>query len=99
MQVGVRHQREEARTLDRSRELALITRLGAGDARWNDACVFGNEFLQHFDVLVVDLLDLVDREAAKLAALEQAAIGAFTFLFANFPPALPAFPPIGRAMI
>ena len=70
MQVGVRHQREKAGALDRGRELALITRLGAGNARRNDARIFGDELFQHFDILVVDLFNFVDREAAKFAALE-----------------------------
>ena len=70
VQVGVRQQREEARALDRGRQLALVARGGAGDARRDDLAVLVDEVLQQLDVLVVDPLDLLGGEAAELAAAE-----------------------------
>src|SRR5512132_3058766 len=71
VEIGVRQQREIARALDRRRELALVTRLRAGDARRHDLAVLLDEILQNVDVLVVDLLDAFGGEAAELLALEQ----------------------------
>src|SRR5436309_9530251 len=71
MQIGVRNQRQETRALDRFRELTLVARGGAGDARRDDLAGLVDEVLQHFDVLVVDPLDLLGGEAAELAATEQ----------------------------
>src|SRR5258708_27819562 len=68
VQVGVRQQREEARALDRVRELALVARRGAGDARGDDLAGLVDEVLQDLDVLVVDPLDLLGGGAAGLAA-------------------------------
>src|SRR5574340_668862 len=80
MQVGVGHERQEARTLDRGAQLALVVRLGAGDAGRDDAAVFSDEFLQHLNVLVVDLNHLVGGEAAELATLEETAVAAVAAL-------------------
>src|SRR6185503_20523491 len=74
VQVGVVEQRQEARALDRNAQLALVARLGAGDARGDDLPVLVDEVLQDRDVLVVDFLDLLGGEAAELAAPEEAAI-------------------------
>src|SRR3989442_12227647 len=71
MQVGVRQQREEARALDRLGQLPLISGLGAGDVRLDYLAGLVDEVLQHLDVLVVDPLHLLGREAAELAAAEQ----------------------------
>src|SRR6267378_1327276 len=71
MQVGVRQQREEARALDRLGQLPLVAGRGPGDARRDDLASLVDEVLQHLDVLVVDPLDLLGREAAELAAAEQ----------------------------
>src|SRR5207247_10157382 len=71
MQVGVRQQRQEARALDRLGQLPLIAGRGAGDARRDDLAGLVDEVLQHLDVLVVDPLHLLGREAAELAAAEQ----------------------------
>src|SRR5713226_7931598 len=71
MQVGVRQQREEACALDRLGQLPLVAGRGAGDARRNDLAGLVDEVLQHLDVLVVDPLHLLGREAAELAAAEQ----------------------------
>jgi len=54
-----------------SRQLALVVRLGAGDAGGNDLAVLVDEILEQLDILVVDFLDLLRGEAAELAALEQ----------------------------
>src|SRR6187549_3052929 len=71
MQIGVRQQREKARAVDRDRELALVARLGPGDARRDDLAVLVDEFLEDADVLVVDLLHLLRGEAAEAPAPEQ----------------------------
>src|SRR5258706_319158 len=71
MQVGVWHQREEPRALDRGRELALVAGRGAGDAGRDDAAVLVDEVLEDVDGLVVDPFDLLGGEAAELAAPEQ----------------------------
>src|SRR2546428_6704311 len=71
MQVGVRQQREEARALDRLVQLPLIAGRAAGDARRDDLAGLVDEVLQHLDVLVVDPLHLLGREAAELAAARQ----------------------------
>src|SRR5438876_11981642 len=71
VQVGVRHQREVARALDRRRELALVVGARAGDPRRDDLAVLADEVLEQLDVLVVDPLDLLGGEAAELAPLEE----------------------------
>src|SRR5690606_17114835 len=76
VQIGVGQQGQEARALDGGRQLALIAGLGAGDARRHDLAGLGDEVLQQIDILVVDLFDLLGREAAELATLEQTAAAA-----------------------
>src|SRR5882672_12409294 len=71
VQVGVRHQREIARALDRRRELPLVMSARSGDSRRNDLAVLADEVFEQIDVLVVDPLDLLRGEAAELAALEE----------------------------
>src|SRR5438046_9870840 len=71
VQVGVRHQSEVTRALDRRRELALVVSPRSGDPRRDDLAVFADEVLEQIDVLVVDPLDLLGGEAAELAALEE----------------------------
>src|SRR5690606_25832639 len=78
--VGERQQREEARALDRLGQLALVLRRRAGEPRRDDLAGLGDEVLQDVDVLVVDPLDLLDREAAELLALEQGRLGLATGL-------------------
>src|ERR1051325_7620034 len=69
--VGVRQQRQEARALDRGGQLALVARLGAGDAARHDLAVLGDVVAQRVEILVVDLLYVFGREAAELAAAEE----------------------------
>src|SRR5665647_874753 len=69
--VGVRQEREEARTLHGSRKLTLIARLGAGDAGWNNLAVFVDEIFQQIYILVVHFLDAFCRKTAVAAALEH----------------------------
>src|SRR5262245_60380571 len=71
MEIGVGQQRQEPRALHRHRQLPLIARLGARDARRNDLAVLVDEVLEERDILVVDLLDAFRREAAELPATEQ----------------------------
>src|SRR3954462_8474943 len=71
MQIGVRNQRQETRALERFRELTLVAGGGAGDARRDDLAALVDEVLQHFDVLVVDPLDLSGGESSVRAAAEK----------------------------
>src|SRR4051794_26596469 len=64
--VGVRQQGEEACTLDRNRELALIERLRARDAAGDDLARLRDVTLQRGQVFVVNVLDAFGREAAEL---------------------------------
>src|ERR1700750_28772 len=73
--VGVRQQRPAARALDGGVQLALVDRARAGQARGNDLAVLGDEVAQGVDVLVVDLFDAGDGEAAEALALEQQRLG------------------------
>src|SRR5437763_11143969 len=73
--VGVRDHRQETRALDRGVQLALVDRAGAGQAGRNDLAVFGDEIAQGVDVLVIDLFDAGDGEAAEALALEQQRLG------------------------
>src|SRR5690606_20133951 len=69
--VGVRDQREEACTLDRERQLALVARLGAGDAARHDLAVLGEVLAQGVEILVVDLLDTLGGVLAGLATADE----------------------------
>src|SRR4029450_4228270 len=69
----VRQQSEEARALDRLRELALLLRRHRGDAAWHDLAALGGVALQQPRVLVVDLGRIGTREWAGLAAAEERA--------------------------
>ena len=91
MAVGERQQREETRPLDRHAQLALVARARAGDARRHDLAVVVDEVAQDLDVLVVDLLDLLGREATDLLALEQRGLLDDTIVL-NFAPAPSAEP-------
>src|SRR5882672_4333645 len=88
VQVGVGDQREEARALDRVRQLALIARRRPGDARRNDLAGLVDEVLEDLDVLVVDPLDLLGGEAAELAAAEQRPLAFVLLVLAELPLAL-----------
>src|ERR1043165_3355004 len=88
VEVGVRQQREEARALDRVRELALVARRGAGDARGDDLAGLVDEVLQDLDVLVVDPFDLLGGEAAELAAAEKCPLALVLLVLAELPLAL-----------
>src|SRR4051812_25085147 len=73
--IAVRQHREEARTLDAGRQLALEERACAGQARRRDLAVLADEIAQGVDVLVVDFLDAGHREAAEALAAEQQGLG------------------------
>src|SRR5688572_3002771 len=88
VQIRVGQQREEARALDRIRELALVARGGAGDARRDDLAGLVDEVLQHVDVLVVDPLDLLGGEAAELAPAEERPLALVLLVLAELPFAL-----------
>src|SRR3954465_3373083 len=88
MQSGVRNQRQETRALDRFRELTLVAGGGPGDARRDDLAGLVDEVLEHFDVLVVDPLDLLGGEAAELAAAEQRPLPFVLLVLAELPFAL-----------
>src|SRR5207248_9054132 len=54
--VGIGQQRQEARALDRHRQLALIEGLGPRDAARNDLAGLGDVALERAEILVVDRL-------------------------------------------
>src|SRR5690606_23808743 len=90
VQDGEVQQREEARALDRHAELALVARLGAGDAGGDDLAVLVDEVLEDADVLVVDFLDVLRGEAAELAAAEEAPVLGAAVLLGELAFAFPA---------
>src|SRR2546423_301833 len=85
VQIGVRQEREEARALDRLRELPLVAGGGAGDARRDDLARLVDEILEHLDVLVVDPLDFLGGEAAELAPAEQRPLPLVLLVLAELP--------------
>src|SRR6478672_10216368 len=75
--VGVRNQRQEARALHGRLQLALVLRLGAGDAARHDLAGLGQVLAQGVEILVIDLLDALGGELAELAAAEEFGHGQF----------------------
>src|SRR5450755_2784702 len=73
--VAVRQHRQETGALDARRQLALEEGARAGQAGLRDLAVLADEIAQGVDVLVVDLLDAGDREAAEALATEQQRLG------------------------
>src|SRR6056297_722500 len=71
--LGVRQQGHLTRDLDRIGDLTLLLQRVAGDATIADLGAVAHEPLQEVDVLVVDVLDLLDDEDARLL-LELAGI-------------------------
>src|SRR6185437_11072108 len=69
--VAVGQHRQEARTLDRGGELALEEGARAGQPGRRDLAVLADEVAQGVDVLVVDLLDAGDGEAAEALTPEE----------------------------
>src|SRR5690606_32469157 len=69
--VGVRDQRQETGALDGRGQLALVLRLGAGDAAGNDLAGLGEVLAQGVEILVIDLLDTFGGELAELATTEE----------------------------
>src|SRR3546814_11251582 len=69
--VRIRNQGQVARALDGGGELALVARLGAGDAARDDLDVLGQVLAQGVEILVVDLLDTLGGELAVLAAANE----------------------------
>src|SRR5205807_7998558 len=74
--VGIGQQRQEARALDRHRQLALIEGLGPRDAARNDLAGLGDVALERAEILVVDRLHALGREAAELLTTREAAAAA-----------------------
>src|SRR5450755_495655 len=77
--IGVRQEREEARTFDRDRQLPLIEGLRTRDAARYDLAGLGNVALQGRKILVVDRLHAFGGEAAEFLAPRKAARGAAGF--------------------
>lgn len=69
--IAVRQQSQEAGALDGDRQLTLIEGARAGQACGHDLAVFADEVAQDVDILVVDLLNTGDGEAAETLATEQ----------------------------
>src|SRR5689334_18482124 len=88
MEIRVGQQREEARALDRVRQLALVAGRGPGDARRDDLAGLVDEVLEDLDLLVVDPLDLLGGEAAELAAAEECPLPLVLLVLAELPLAL-----------
>src|SRR5215468_4645480 len=63
-----RQKRDGARALDRLDEFALLLRSDAGQAARHDLAVFGDERLQQFHVLVINVIYLLGGEARNAAA-------------------------------
>src|SRR2546429_571608 len=74
--VGIGQQRQEARALDRHRQLTLIEGLGPGDAARNDLAGLGDVALERPEILVVDRLHALGRAAAELLTTREAAAAA-----------------------
>src|SRR6185436_1688914 len=66
---------EEARPLDRARQLTLLLGRDRGDAARNDLAALGDVTLQELHVLVVDLRRVGAGERAGLAAAEERTAG------------------------
>src|SRR5690348_1847763 len=69
--IAIRQQREESRALHRLRQLALVARLGSGDAAGDDLAGLGHVLLEGSEILVIDVLHAFGGEAAILAAAEK----------------------------
>jgi len=69
--ICVGQQGKEACASDRELQLALIVRARPGDAARNDLAGFSDIALERREILVVDLLDVICREPAKLLATEK----------------------------
>src|ERR1700742_3286081 len=78
MLVGVRQQGEEACALDRNGELALIERLRARNAAWDDLARLSDVALQRGQIFVINVLDAFGCEAAKLLPARETATAAST---------------------
>ena len=65
-----RQQRDVARLQDGVGQAALVRRADAGNAAGHDLAALGDERLQHPDVFVIDVVDLLDAETANLLAPE-----------------------------
>src|SRR5512143_1162191 len=68
---GEREERQVARPLDRGGHHALVAGTVAGDPARQDLGALQDVLLEQLDVLVVDVLDVLGREAADLAPLEE----------------------------
>src|SRR5262245_43895310 len=71
-----RQKRDGARALDRLDEFTLLLRSDAGQAARHDLAVFGDEGLQQFYVLVINVIDLLGGEARNAATTHSTPRGA-----------------------
>src|SRR5450755_124761 len=69
--ISVGQQGQEARAPDGELQLALVVGAGAGNAARDDLAGLGYIAFERQQVLVIDLLDVVGRETAKLLATEK----------------------------
>src|ERR1700682_2030369 len=65
----VRKKSDRTRALQRCRERSLVTGASAGDTAREDLAAVADESPQARDLLVVDVVDFLDAEAADLAVL------------------------------
>src|ERR1700684_2768441 len=71
MLIGIRQQGQKTCAANGELQLPLIMRARAGDAARNDLAGFGDVALESREILVIDLLDVIGRESAKLLATEK----------------------------
>ena len=74
MLIGIRQQRQKARPTYGELQLALVMRARARDAARDDLAGFGDVALERRQIFVVDLLDVIGGESAKLLATKKRAM-------------------------
>src|ERR1035438_4434621 len=71
MLICVGKQGQKPRATNRELQLTLIMRARAGDAARDDLAGFSDVALERDEILVIDLLDVIGGESAKLLAAEK----------------------------
>src|ERR1035441_2977813 len=81
-----RQQRDVARLLDGVGQAPLMRSADAGNAARDDLAPFRHEGVEHFHVLVIDVVDLLDAEPAHFLAPEKLLLlGGYRFVAAGGP--------------
>ena len=71
MLICVRKQGQEARPLDRDRQLALVNSTGARYSAWHDLPGFRDVLAQGLEILVIDLFDPLRSKLTVLSTSEK----------------------------